>query len=160
MRVEINVQKLEQNMTAYIATTLGKTVDVDVFRGGIPDGVDTGIGVIVAMEINEVTSLSASAYELQPVARLFAVQIIGKFNSRDDAWSLLSSMRGLVPVYNHALDDFTIVCLAARGDSNVEATNDKGKVKHVANINLVLNAIPKTAEAGSNDNPIIKEPQP
>ena len=41
MRIAITVKKLEQSVTSYIATLLGKTVDADIFRGGIPEIVDT-----------------------------------------------------------------------------------------------------------------------
>ncbi|HPS88421.1 MAG TPA: hypothetical protein PLC35_00355, partial [Methanosarcina vacuolata] len=77
MRIAITVKKLEQSVTSYIATLLGKTVDTDIFRGGIPESVDTGVGVIIGVELNNVSSQSASAYELHTASRLFELQIIG-----------------------------------------------------------------------------------
>lgn len=144
MRFAINVKELEQSVTSYIATLLGKTVDTDVFRGGIPEGVETGVGVIIGVELNNVSSQRASAYELHTASRLFELQIIGKFNSRDDAWDLVTAVRDLFPVWNLALHDFKIISLIPRGDSIVYPVKDKGREKHFTSINLILNATPKT----------------
>ena len=143
MRIEVDVAQLERNLAAYLAGRRGMTVDEDLFRGGIPDGVAEGLAVLVGQEKNT-ASRSVAIYELHTLARTFAMQVIGKFDDRDEAWAMATLLRDLFPVWNESMQDYTIVSLVPGGDSFVYPSADGGAVKHNLSVNLTICVVPKT----------------
>lgn len=85
--LEISWKDFEQSVTELFASKLGLVVDAQIFRGGIPQGINTGVGVV------------AGSLETVPYYGVrnptFDVQILGRFHHRDDAFTLLSKLYSL-----------------------------------------------------------------
>ena len=84
----MDVVTIERDFTAWIASKLNLTVDTNIFRGGIPEGVEEGVGVLFGSEVP-----SRSFYGFRP--RSWNVQVLAKFESRDAAFVLNSCLAGL-----------------------------------------------------------------
>lgn len=110
----IDIALLEKELTGYIAGILGRTVDVDIFRGGIPPGRD-GVAVMIGGQITE------AMYHAGANVPTFNVQVIGQFadssTARDDAWHVLSALGSAVPVYGVRDVSFVYVAFEQRGDA-------------------------------------------
>lgn len=81
---QIDWTEFERSATGLIAERLGLVVDEQIFRGGIPQGVPTGVGV-VANSLATVPYYGVS----HPT---FDVQVLGRFLHRDEAATLLSRL--------------------------------------------------------------------
>ncbi|MEI8245813.1 MAG: hypothetical protein WCI51_08290 [Lentisphaerota bacterium] len=84
----MDIIKVEKALTVFWAGVLNKTVDGDIFRGGIPSG-KNGIGVMLGIEITP----------NEPSMRKFNAQILGKFTDRDVALAILEKAEAAIPVY-------------------------------------------------------------
>jgi len=123
----MNVVDIEKALTKWAAGVLSKTVDTDIFRGGIPTGNETGIGVLIGNEI--------SKDMLQP--RKYNVQILGKFSDRDDAMKMNSKLTGSLPIYETTSENITFRVLSQRGDAACYKAEDSGKMKWYASFNIL-----------------------
>ena len=81
---QIDWNGFERAVTGLFASRLGLVEDMQIFRGGIPQGVVTGVGVLA-------NSLAALPYYgvSQPT---FDVQVLGRFLHRDEAVSILAKL--------------------------------------------------------------------
>lgn len=83
----IDWTEFERSATGLFASKLGLVEDMQIFRGGIPQGVETGVGVMA-------NTLAPVPY--YGVANpTFDVQILGRFLRRDEANTLLSRIYSL-----------------------------------------------------------------
>ena len=143
-KIAIDVTELEKSLTMFVANKLGLTVDVNVFRGGIPDGVDEGLGVLIDTDKSNGATWPSVVYEIHAASRAFDAQVVGKYNTREQAWSMVTALRDLYPVWNEPLHNFTIVSMTGRGDCAVYPVADAGRTKYYTSLNLQLCAVPKT----------------
>ncbi len=81
---QIDWTAFERATTALLASKLELAVDTQIFRGGIPQGVETGVGVLA-------NTLATLPY--YGVAHpSFDVQVLGRFRTRDEASAMLSKL--------------------------------------------------------------------
>ena len=124
--VEMNVADLERVLTEFFAEKLELVVDASIFRGQLPPGVAQGVTVrIDGME-------PASDYE-EPE---FIVQVLGKFEDRDDAWAMLDRLARLVPLYGVAWGGYRLAYLQTYGTGSPYTAADDGEVKIFASYNF------------------------
>lgn len=123
----MDIVLIEKAMTNWVAGVLGLTVDDGIFRGGIPTGFDTGVGVILNGEIRDNT--------LRP--RTYNVQVLGKFGDRDSALRMLSRLAEKLPIYGMTQDDLVFRVLMQRGDSEPYTAEDNGRIKYYASFNML-----------------------
>lgn len=123
----MDVVDIEKALTSWAAAVLSKTVDIDIFRGGIPTGYDIGIGVLIGNEIYKDF--------LRP--REYNVQILGKFTDRDDAMKMNSKLTGCLPIYGNSVGNIIFRVLSQRGDAVCYKAEDSGKMKWYASFNLL-----------------------
>ena len=127
----LNIPQLERELTEYFAEKLGLVVDNNIFRGQIPEGVETGAAVLIS------NSPENNDFSL-PV---MSVQIIGKYRNRDEAWQLVSAC-GFVPVYGEQTEHFDIRSIHSEGGFNAPYTmDDKGKIMYAVSVNLSVDVL-------------------
>ncbi len=129
----MDVIQLERDLTAWIAAILEKEVDAGVFRGGIPASMPTGVGVMLKSEIKGIV-IDQQAYN---------VQILGKFNDRDEAMQMLDKINRAIPCYGKTAGSFTLTAVIPRGDSEPYTYQESGVVKTYASRNLIISVLTK-----------------
>ena len=130
----MDIIQLERELTNWAAQVLGLTVDSDIFRGGIPSGRDTGVGVMLHTEIKD-TTIS------QPT---FNAQIFGKFRDRDDAWRMLNRISRAIPCYGVQAGTVIFTSISPRGNGEpYSVAEDNGTVKICASANIIISALTK-----------------
>lgn len=127
----MDIIKTERALTVFWAGILNKTVDTDIFRGGIPSG-KTGIGVMIGDEITP----------NNPSMRQFACQVIGKVADRDTALALLEKAKAALPCYDvesgatNAKVKFR--AMLKQGGSGAYSGPDSGAVAEFFSVNFVI----------------------
>ena len=124
----MDVIEIERVMTKWAADVLGLVIDRDVFRGGIPTGFETGIGVILSSEIRD----------NWPRPRTYNVQILGKFEDRDTAWRMLSKLAERLPVYGCTFEEYTFRVMEQVGSSEPYTVEENGRIKFYASFNMLV----------------------
>lgn len=122
----MDIVEIERALTCYFAETLGLKVDVNIFRGGIPERIESGIGVMLGSEIKD------NSFR----ARTWNVQVLGKFAKRDGAMRLLSRLGQIVPSYGFTFDRVVFRSLSPRGSAEPYLAADAGKEKWFASFNM------------------------
>jgi len=135
----MDVITIERDFTAWIADKLNLTVDTDCFRGGIPDGMEFGVGVLFGAEIP-----SAGFYGFRP--RTWNAQILAKFDDRDAAMVLLSCLSGLFPSPGFTHGATVFKAIAPRGGSEPYTATDSGKEKTFLSFNVVVTVLTSGAQ--------------
>lgn len=133
----MDVVVIERALTNWAARILSKTVDTNIFRGGIPTGIETGVGVLIESEISK-------RGLFQP--RIYNVQILGKFADRDDAMKMNSKLTGSLPIYGNTVDNVSFRVLVQRGDAACYKYEDAGKMKWYASFNLLAVVLTEGAQ--------------
>ena len=119
---------MERDITAWFASILGLTVDIGIFRGGIPIGVQHGVGVL----FNGVSAMGTSID-----AQEWLVQILGKYDTRDAAVLTLATLSRSFPRFGVLLNSRTFVHSAVQeGDIQPYQGDDDGKVKWFSTANF------------------------
>lgn len=134
----MDIVLIEKAMTNWTAGVLGLTVDVGIFRGGVPTGFDTGVGVILNGEVRDSTALRPRTYN---------VQVLGKFNDRDSALRMLSKLSEKLPIYGMTQDSLVFRVLMQRGDSSPYTVEDNGKIKYYASFNMLAVVLTEGAQS-------------
>ena len=136
--MKINMAQLERELTAHFASVLGMTIDHDIFRGGIPDGVSEGVAVMISSEV-------VSKHIDFPT---FRIQVIGKFYDRDVAFELVAKLRESQPVNGRQMEEYIIVSLISEGDIVAPyQAFDGGEDKHCVSFNAEVSIL--TSHAGA-----------
>lgn len=107
----MDVVTIERDFTAWVAEKLKLEVDKGIYRGGIPAGIASGVGVLFGSEIP-----TRGFYGFRP--RSWNAQILAKFDDRDAAMVLLSCLNGLFPQADFILAVPTSVTLSRRAVPN------------------------------------------
>jgi hypothetical protein len=123
-----DIIQLERDITAWVAGKLNLVIDTNIFRGGIPAGVDSGVGVML-------NSQSQGNY---PSTLNFNVQVLGKYDNRDDAWRMLNKLSSAVPCYGDKINETIFVSILPRGNGEPYQADDDGKVKTFASFNMIV----------------------
>ncbi len=123
----MDVVAIEQAFTSWVAGKLGMTVNTNIFRGGIPDGMD-GATVLFNGEVKSAM--------IAP--RAWNAQILSKFNDRDDAMRFLARLAGLFPCYDVSLPSITFKVISQRGSSTPYSSTDGGKTRWFVSFNVLL----------------------
>jgi len=132
----VNAEQLERELTTWFATVLNLTVDAGIYRGQIPETVENGVAV-------RLTGQRTPAGIDHPT---FAVQVLGKFASREDAWVMLTKLAAALPQYGVDTDSFILVYLLPDGGLNAPFIHDeRGKVKQYASFNLRVAVLTRAA---------------
>ncbi|MDD4817299.1 MAG: hypothetical protein PHI85_04950 [Victivallaceae bacterium] len=136
----MDVVTIERDFVSWIAEKLHLTVDIGIFRGGIPVGVDQGVAVLLGSEVP-----SAGFYGFRP--RTWNAQILAKYNDRDAAMTLLSCLTGLFPCpgFTHGATKFLSV--SPRGSSEPYTSEDAGVKKTYLSFNVVLSVLTSGAQS-------------
>ena len=124
----MDIIAVEQALTAWIAEKLGVAVDNGIYRGGIPEGYESGIAVVLGTEIKD-TDIRAKTYN---------VQVFGKYADRDSALVLISKLSGIVPAWGIVKDSITFRAVLPRGGAAPFAGNDDGQTRFFASVNLIV----------------------
>lgn len=131
-----NTVMLERDLTDYFAEQLDLVVDGNFFRGQIPETIKNGVALRV------VGTADASATD-NP---MYTVQIYGKFDSRDDAWTMVTRCADCIPVYGVRTEHFHIVFILPEGGLNAPVViDDKGKAKQFASVNMRVSVLTRQA---------------
>jgi len=131
-----NTVMLERDLTDYFAEQLDLVVDGNFFRGKIPETISNGVALRV------VGTAEASAID-NP---MYNVQIYGKFESRDDAWMLVTRCADHMPVYGVKTEHFNIVYILPDGGLNAPVViDDKGKTRQFASVNMRVSVLTRQA---------------
>lgn len=125
-----DIIQLERDLTVWVATKLGMTIDNNIFRGGIPaDAKGSKLaGVMINTRIPKV----------YPGLKDINCQVLGKFESRDDALTMLNTLNDAVPCYGETINDTTFVSIIPRGSGTPYKAGDDGKEKYFASFNFVI----------------------
>ena len=121
---------LEATLTQYFAEVLNLAIDEEIFRGGIPSGVEHGVGVIFKGEVRDGT--------LNPRV---TVQVLGKFDTRDEALEVLTKLSDCAPRYGVDNDGYSYglsAILPTSGVGSPYLASDRGKVKHFISCNYLV----------------------
>ena len=127
---EIDPAQVERALTQLLAEKLHLTVDKDIFRGGLPLGVD-GVGVELTEE------------KLSNTAGLRTIRAIVccRNTSRDAVFAILHSLSGLFPVYGKIVsvngEDITFNAIM-KEHVGLSAITDSGRIKHFGGLSLLL----------------------
>lgn len=131
-----NTVMLERDLTDYFAAQLDLVVDGNFFRGQIPESIENGVAL-------RVVGTPEPTLNDNP---LYAVQIYGKFKSRDDAWMLVTKCADCIPVYGVDTEHFHIVFILMEGGLNAPVViDDKGKSKQFASVNMRVSVLTRQA---------------
>lgn len=126
----ISTIQLERELTEWFAARLGMTVDLDIFRGGIPDGRGEAICVMLGSERRDGT--------IDPKYRL---QVLGKFQDRDAAAEkrdALCSAVNAIGVYGVDIGTY-VVCVTRESDVSMPFRQpDGGRVVFGVSANYVV----------------------
>lgn len=126
------VLDMERDITAWIATILGLTVDAGIFRGGIPEGVDEGVGVLF-------NGVAGGSTELDVTA--LSVQVLGRFRSRDSAVLTAWVLSRAFPAFGETLNGRTFVHSAVQdGSIQPYMGEDRGRTAWFSSVNLTVSA--------------------
>lgn len=127
--VKINVAQLERELAAHFGTILSLEPDAGIYRGEIPAGIPYGVAVSAEKQMSDNTVNFP----------MFEVQILGKFQTRDEAWEMLSVLEGAIPAWGVDTETFRLVSMEKRGDSVGPYTaTDDGSLKYYASFNILL----------------------
>ena len=123
----MDVVIIEQAFTSWIAEKLNLTVDTDIFRGGVPDGMD-GTAVLFNGEIK--------SRMIAP--RTWNAQILSKFDDRDHAMRFLAKLTGLFPCYDISHSGVVFKVISQRGSSEPYRAPDGGRTRCFVSFNVTL----------------------
>ena len=130
----MNVVAIEQVFTAWVAEKLNLTVDENIFRGAIPDGVGQGVGVRFGSEVP-----NTGFYGFRP--RTWNVQILGKSGDRDAAMELLAGLSGLFPCADFKYRNVRFRSVIPAGVPEPYSADDGGSEKIFLSFNVVLSVL-------------------
>lgn len=85
--------ELERGLTQLFADWMGMDVDVNIFRGFIPENVYPSVGVYLLDDIQD----------NEKYIPRFVFQVNGKFKNRDDALNMCDVFRTELPIYGQVL---------------------------------------------------------
>lgn len=125
----MNVTKLEQVLTAYLAEQIGAVLDREIYRGCFIQEPE-GIAVMLNHRIEEA----------RPALYTYAAQVCVRFADRDEAWQTLHKVAEALPVYGHTADGVEIVSLIPRGEAAVYPDSEDGSVIYYGSLNLIIAA--------------------
>lgn len=143
----MDVIEIERAFTDWAAAVLGLAVDNGIYRGGVPAGVETGVGVMLNAEIK--TS------DLRH--RTWNAQILGKFMDRDAALRMIAQINGAVPVHGVTVSGQMFAAILPRGGGDYYTAADMGRIKTFASCNLLVLALTTGAQVVAE---VIPEPEP
>ena len=124
----MNIVDIERAITSWIAGLLGMTVDRDVFRGGIPHGHDNAIGVLTN---SEYADNSINFRDLK-------MQILGRFDDRDNALRALDAVYRDLPRYGMLVRGTRIDAVTLDGDPAIFRDSSDGKDQFCVSVNLMV----------------------
>ena len=140
----MDVVTIERDFTAWIASKLNLTVDTNIFRGGIPEGVEEGVGVLFGSEVP-----SRSFYGFRP--RSWNVQVLAKFESRDAAFVLNSCLAGLFPHAGFTHGSTRFLSISPQGEAEPFMGEDNGKTKWFVSFNMFLVVLTSGAQVSQQE---------
>ncbi len=127
---EINPAQVERALTQYIAGKLGLTVDKDIFRGGLPLGVD-GVGVEMTEE-----ELSNT-----PGVRTVRAQVSCRNINRDWVFQVIFTLTNVFPAFGEIVS-INNECIRfntiTKNRVDFRTTAESGQIKHIGDLNLLL----------------------
>ena len=132
----MTVTQVEQFLTEKIASAIGGTVDVNVFRGDIPSAIGTGLAVRLENEV-----LSSV-----PHVATYTFQVAGKYLTRDAAWNVQKALSLALPSYGDEKKDasgnvlVTFVSVLPRGEAVVYEDADGALTKYFVSVNGYVSA--------------------
>ena len=135
----MDVVTIERDFVNWIAGKLNLTVDENIFRGGIPQGLDQGVGVLFGSE-----TPSQGFYGFRP--RTWNAQILAKFKDRDAAMMLQSCLSGLFPCAGFTSGETRFLTIEPRGSSEPYIADDDGIEKTFVSFNIVLSVLTTGAQ--------------
>lgn len=135
----MNIVDAERDFTDWIAEKLNLEIDKGIYRGGIPEGVKYGVGVIFGAE-----EKSLGFYGFRP--RAWNVQILGKFKKRDGALAFQTFMNGLFPNHGFTQGETKILSIYPSGSSEPYLDDDNGARKYFVSINVVVTVLTTGAQ--------------
>ena len=130
----MDVIAIERDFVNWVAGKLNLAVDEWIFRGGIPDSVEQGVGVLFGAEIPV-----QGFYGFRP--RTWNAQILAKFDDRDAAMTFQSCLSGLFPCSGFTSGETRFLSIEPRGSSEPYAADDSGKEKTYVSFNVVLSVL-------------------
>ena len=122
----IDTVAFEQALTAWFAARLDLTVDAEIFRGALPVGESSAAAVIID---------GSTVYDdIRPTE--YNVQILGRYEDRDDACRLLDGVAALVPAYGVVVGDCRLAYLLTVGTGMPYVSGVGGTLRYYASYNL------------------------
>lgn len=135
----MDVVTIERDFVTWVAEKLNLTLDDGIYRGGIPEKLAQGVGVMLGAEIP-----ARGFYGFRP--RTWNAQILAKFEDRDAAMMLQSVLNGLFPRSGFTSGDTKFLTIEPRGSSEPYTADDDGKEKTFVTFNVVLSVLTTGAQ--------------
>ena len=121
----VNVIELERALLEFFAERLSLTPDASIFRGQLPQEAANGVAI-------RVDSADAPTEFHEPE---YTVQVLGKFDDRDDALMLLNRLVRMAPRYGVTVGGLRLAYLLTFGAGSPYTIVDDGRVKHCVSFN-------------------------
>lgn len=136
----MDVITIERDFTAWVAEKLHLEVDKGIYRGGIPAGIASGVGVLFGSEIP-----TRGFYGFRP--RSWNAQILAKFDDRDAAMVLLSCLNGLFPQADFIFGSTNFRYIEPQGSSEPYTVEEGGRIKTCVSFNVVISVLTTGVQA-------------
>lgn len=128
----MNITEIERGLTKLAAGWLGGTVDAQVFRGEIPAGAHNASSVRINYELPE-------TYRYD---RVFAAQVFGRFDDRDDALSMIDRITTALPRGAQIVGDVDFMYIECLSTGELSTTGNDGRLQRCASVNLQIRCRP------------------
>lgn len=135
----MDVVTIERDFVNWVAEKLNLTPDKGVYRGGIPEKLAQGVGVMLGAEIP-----AQGFYGFRP--RKWNAQILAKFEDRDAAMMLQAVLNGLFPCSGFTSGNTKFLTVEPRGASEPYTAEDDGVEKTFVTFNVVLSVLTTGAQ--------------
>ena len=141
----MDVITIERDFATWVAEKLNLELDRGIYRGPIPAGLECGVGVLFGSEVP-----TTGFYGFRP--RTWNVQILAKFDDRDEAMVLLSCLNGLFPCSGFISGETKFRYIEPRGGAEPYTAEDGGKVKTCVSFNVLLSVLTTGEQVRQEEN--------
>lgn len=121
-----NLENLERSLTKYVAEMTDKTVDVDIFRGQIPQNKELATAVFI-QSIN-----IPNAYQHQS----YSVQVLSRLATRSNALTLYNQLLEKLPASSIVVDNFKMLKIKLASTGGLYKTTHNGKDYYAVSVTL------------------------
>ena len=119
--------EIEKGMTEVLASILGLTIDVDIFRGGIPDD-KLGGGVMLEYDVSE----------NEPQVLQYTVNFVYKSADRDEVLGVVGKLSRTLPAFGLVGNGKVFMEIIKNGGGGVFKHIDDGVIHYYYSLDLII----------------------